>query len=123
MEQVLENIKRLRKKKGYSHEYIAQELDISQVAYSKLEKNETKLTVERLYKLAEILETKVGDLLEVNPSKVYHQNNNDQGTFVGHQEVQNLYEDNKEKMQTIIELYEARLKDKDELIEELRSRI
>jgi hypothetical protein len=50
-----------------------------------------------LYKLAEILETKVGDLLEVNPSNVYHQNNNDQGTFVGHQEVQNLYEDNKEK--------------------------
>lgn len=73
-----------------------------------------------MYKLAEILETKVGDLLEVNPSNVYHQNNNDQGTFVGHQEVQNLYEDNKEKTQTIIQLYEAGLKDKDALIEELR---
>lgn len=122
MEQVLENIKRLRKKKGYIHEYTAQELDISQVAYSKLEKNDTKLSVERLYKLAEILETKVGDLLEVKPSNVYHQNNNDQGTFVGHQEVQNLYEDNKEKTQTIIELYVARLKDKEALIEELRKK-
>ncbi|MFT7083960.1 MAG: hypothetical protein ACJAT0_002457 [Nonlabens sp.] len=78
------------------------------------------VSVDYLYKLAEILETKVGDLLEVNPSNVYHQNNNDQGTFVGHQEVQNLYEDNKEKTQTIIQLYEAGLKDKDALIEELR---
>jgi hypothetical protein len=34
--------------------------------------------------------------------------------------VQNLYEDNKEKTQTIIQLYEAGLKDKDALIEELR---
>jgi len=33
-------------------------LDISQVAYSKIEKNETKLTVERLFKIAEILELK-----------------------------------------------------------------
>ncbi len=48
MENILENIKTIRKQKGYSHEYIAHELDISQVAYSKLEKNETKLTVERL---------------------------------------------------------------------------
>ena len=39
MDQILENIKRIRKQKGYSHEYVAHELDISQVAYSKLEKN------------------------------------------------------------------------------------
>lgn len=38
MEHVLERIREVRKQKGYSHEYIAHELDISQVAYSKLEK-------------------------------------------------------------------------------------
>ena len=120
MEQVLENIKRIRKHKGYSHEYVAHQLDISQVAYSKLEKNETKLTVERLYKLAEILEAGVGDLLEVNPNNVYHQyDNHNNATLIAHQEVQNLYEENKDQNQKIIELYEARLQDKDRLIARL----
>ena len=53
MEHVLRRIQEIRKQKGYSHEYIAQELEISQVAYTKLERNETKLTVERLYKISE----------------------------------------------------------------------
>ena len=41
------------------------ELDISQVAYSKLEKNETKSTVKRLFKLAAIFEVDVGQLLGI----------------------------------------------------------
>ena len=45
---------------------MAFDLGISQVAYSKLEKNETKLNVDRLYKIAEILDTKVSDLLNPN---------------------------------------------------------
>lgn len=65
MERILENIKSIRKLKGYSHEYIALELDISQVANSKLEKNETKSTVKRLFKLAAIFEVDVGQLLGI----------------------------------------------------------
>ncbi len=114
METVLEKIKTKRKQKGYSHEYIAQELDISQVAYSKLEKNETKLTVERLYQLAEILETPVGEFLETKANAIYTQNNHD--SAVGYQDIENLYQENKEKTEKIIELYEARLQDKDQLI-------
>ncbi|MBT8245774.1 MAG: helix-turn-helix domain-containing protein [Winogradskyella sp.] len=121
MEMIIENIKRIRKQKGYSHEYIAHELDISQVAYSKLEKNDTKLTVERLYKLAEILETPVTELLDVKANNIFHQNNNDKGTFIGNQEVENLYQENKEQNQKIIELYEARLQDKDRLIARLEA--
>lgn len=41
MEYVLENIKRIRKQKRLSHENIANELNISQAAYSKLENKET----------------------------------------------------------------------------------
>ena len=88
--------------------------------YIAIEKNETKLTVERLYKLAEILEAGVGDLLEVNPNNVYHQyDNHNNATLIAHQEVQNLYEENKDQNQKIIELYEARLQDKDRLIARL----
>lgn len=114
IENTLENIKKIRLRKGFSHEYLAHKLDISQVAYSKLEKNETKLNVERLFKIAEILETSVGDLLSENNNTVYNQDIKDNG--MSHQQIQNLYEENKGKTEKIISLYEARLKDKESLI-------
>jgi len=77
MENVLGKIKEIRKQKGFSHEYMAHKLDMSQPAYSKIEKNETVLSVDRLFKIAEILETPVNDILEINPNNIYHQTNND----------------------------------------------
>ncbi|OAE91992.1 helix-turn-helix transcriptional regulator [Flavobacterium psychrophilum] len=120
METVVNKIKEFRKKKGYSHEYMAHELDISQVAYSKIEKSETKLSVDRLYKIAEILETAVEDFLDIAATNIYHQTNQDTGTFIGHQEVQNLYQENKEKSEKINALYELRLKDKEGMIVQLQ---
>ena len=120
MENVLEKIKDIRKQKGFSHEYMAHKLDMSQPAYSKIEKNETVLSVDRLFKIAEILETPVNDILEINPNNIYHQTNNDNGTFIGHQEVEHLYQDNKEKSEKIELLYEERLKDKDIMITQLQ---
>jgi len=122
MEQVLENIKRIRKQKGYSHENMAHELDISQVAYSKLEKSDTKLSVERLYKIADILETKVGDILEVNPDTAFHQTNNESATGY-QQQIENLYQEDKDKTAKIIALYEERLQDKDRLIVQLEKMV
>ena len=53
MENIIEKIKDIRKSKGYSHEYMAHKLEMSQPAYSKIEKNETVLSVDRLFKIAE----------------------------------------------------------------------
>jgi transcriptional regulator with XRE-family HTH domain len=119
MEAVIEKIKSIRKKKGYSHKYMALELDMSQPAYSKIENHETKLSVDRLFQIAEILETNVEEFLDVNPNNIYNQTNNDTGTFIGHQEVQNLYQENKEKTEKIELLYESWLKDKEEMNKEL----
>lgn len=122
MKQILENIKRIRKQKGYSHEYVAHELDISQVAYSKLEKNDTKLTVERLYKLAEILEVEVSELLEIKAANQFNQTNKESAT--GYlQQIEHFYQENKEQNQKIIELYEARLEDKDKTIANLEKKM
>lgn len=70
-----------------------------------------------MYKLAEILKTPITDLLDVKAKNIYHQHNKDNA--IGHQEIENLYQENKEKTDTIIALYEARLKDKDALIAHL----
>lgn len=118
MENILEKIKDIRKQKGFSHEYMAHKLDMSQPAYSKIEKNETVLSVDRLFKIAEILETPVNDILEINPNNIYHQTNNDNA--IGHQEVAHLHQDNREKSEKIALLYEERLKDKDAIITQLQ---
>jgi transcriptional regulator with XRE-family HTH domain len=56
MNELGETIRLQRLTKKYSQEYIAFMLEISQAAYSKIERNETELTVKRLYEIAEILE-------------------------------------------------------------------
>jgi len=51
-----EKIRLQRLVKKYNQEYMAFALGISQAAYSKIERNETELTINRLYEIAEILE-------------------------------------------------------------------
>jgi len=120
MNDILENIKEIRKKLGYSHEYMAHMLDLSQVAYTKLESNQTKLTVERLYKIAEILEVEIGELLDIQPSNQFNQTNKDSST--GYlQQIENFHQENKEQNEKIIALYEQRIEDKETVITELKN--
>ncbi len=55
IEEVLNKIKVYRKDNGYSQEYMAFKLDISQAAYTNIENQTSKLSVERLMQIAEIL--------------------------------------------------------------------
>lgn len=119
MEEVLSKIKEYRKKKGYSYETMAHELDTSPGAYRKIELNQTKLTVERLFQIAKILDEKVVDILGINPNNQLNQTINDTATGY-QQQIENYFQENKEKSEKIEALYEARLKDKDETITALK---
>ena len=57
------SIRTLREKQGYSQLYVATKLNISQNAYSKVELGQTKITLDTLFALAEILNLQVLDLL------------------------------------------------------------
>lgn len=50
------NIRKIRESKDYTQDYLAVKLAISQNAYSKIELGYTKITVERLFQIAHILE-------------------------------------------------------------------
>lgn len=64
----------------------------------------------------------ITDLLEVNPGNVYHQTgNHDNVTVIAHQEVENLYQENKDKTEKIEQLYQALINEKDEIIAVLRT--
>lgn len=56
MNDVGEKIRLQRLTKKYNQEYMAFCLEISQAAYSKIESGETKITLDRIYEIAEILE-------------------------------------------------------------------
>jgi len=112
---VIENIKTIRKNKGISHEAMAINLGISQTAYTKIEREETKLTVERLQKIAEILDVKLGELLEFEPQSFHQEiHNNESVTAISHQKVENLYQENRE-------VYEKLIAAKDEQISLLKN--
>ncbi|MDT3401258.1 helix-turn-helix domain-containing protein [Mucilaginibacter terrae] len=56
MDKIGEKIRIQRLEKNYSQEYMAFMLDISQAAYSKIERCETTMSLPRIYAIAEILQ-------------------------------------------------------------------
>ncbi|MCD8741141.1 helix-turn-helix transcriptional regulator [Mucilaginibacter roseus] len=63
------NIRKQREAKNYTQEYLAAKLKISQNAYSKIELGYTKITVERLFQIADILGTSITGLIEAGKSE------------------------------------------------------
>jgi len=61
---IVQNIRKIRESKGYSQEYLASKLNIGQNAYSKLELGISKMTVERFFVIADVLETPYPDLFK-----------------------------------------------------------
>lgn len=60
-EDLPENIKKLRLKLGYSQHTVAQALGISQNAYCKIELGYSKLTINKLFDIAEAFNLPVQD--------------------------------------------------------------
>ena len=50
------NIKKLREFRGYSQEYMAKKLDVSQKTYSNIESDKSKIDKNQIKHIAEILE-------------------------------------------------------------------
>lgn len=61
---VAATIRQKREYRNYTQEYLAYKLNISQNAYSKIELGYTKITVERLFQIADILEFDVITLID-----------------------------------------------------------
>ncbi len=64
------NIRKIREYRDYTQDYLAAKLKISQNAYSKIELGYSKLTVDRLFQIALILEIEVSHLLTFDPKEL-----------------------------------------------------
>ncbi len=108
-------LKRTREKRGYSQEFLAEELKISQSAYSDLENNKTKLNLQRLQKIAEVLKTDIFELLSSGDPVTF--NDNQKGGVANNAFVIN------QLSEQLIEQYEKRLKEKDSVINLLKEQL
>ncbi|MBT6376728.1 MAG: helix-turn-helix transcriptional regulator [Flavobacterium sp.] len=70
VKEIRERIKTVRIEKGYSQDYMADMLNISQNAYHKLEKGHTRIHLEKFIDIANVLEVEVSDLFN-GPDHVY----------------------------------------------------
>jgi transcriptional regulator with XRE-family HTH domain len=67
--EVVSNIRKIRDYRDYTQDYLALKLGISQNAYSKIELGYSKITLDRLFHIALILEVEVNDVLYFNKDK------------------------------------------------------
>lgn len=77
------NIKNIRELKNLTQEHVAERLDISQSAYSRLEKGEIKISKEKLTQIAEVLEVKPEDIKEFDSQKYFNSVGNVEGNYSG----------------------------------------
>ncbi|WKS95289.1 helix-turn-helix domain-containing protein [Riemerella columbina] len=113
-------VKNIRELKNLTQEYMAEKLDISQAAYSKIEKGITKITEDKLSKIAEILEVNPEDITDFDNKKVLNSYNSIKGnnsniTYSQHDVtlIRQLYEDK-------ITLLEKLLKKSEEEVEQIK---
>lgn len=59
-------LRKMRIQLGYSQEYVAMKLKISQSSYSQIENSKDSITLSRLNKLAEIFNSNPLDLIQIN---------------------------------------------------------
>jgi transcriptional regulator with XRE-family HTH domain len=114
-----ENIRKEREKRDFSQEFLAAELNINQSTYCKLEQDASNLTVERLYKIADVLGVDVSNLLDIDAKNIF--NNNGNGNGYGN--VERLNTDNKVFIEEIRLAYEKMLEIKDEQIAFLKDMV
>ena len=74
-------IRQLRELKGFSQEYVANQLSISQRAYSKLETNQTRLDWLKITKIAQVLEMDPVDLISFDDNQIFNKRNQP-GNFI-----------------------------------------
>lgn len=116
-----QKLRKLRNQKGFSQEYLADRLNISQKTYSNMENDRTPITVEILKQLSSELEVDMIDL--ITDSKIIVQYNTSQDTSTFNGVVNNNFpEELVNQLKERIEDLKNQLLDKDKLIDFLQKK-
>lgn len=115
MDHLYNNIRKLREWNSLTQQNIADELNISQKHYSRIELGQVDISVSMLKKIAEILNIKIQNLFGIEDVNFFKSINNN------HQKGGQLQAYLQTNVEQIKGLYERLLKEKDEKIDILQS--
>jgi transcriptional regulator with XRE-family HTH domain len=107
MDNIGSRIKRLREAKNYTQEFMANNLNVSQNTYSRIESESVKLSTERLKQIAQILDVPPEFIIS-NEAPSFSVNNSSVDKYYAF--INNLQEDQKELYQSSIRILEEQLK-------------
>lgn len=107
-------VRQIRELKGFSQDYIANELGISQRAYSKIERDEVKMDWEKITEISKIFEVDPLDIVQFDDNLVFHNCSN--SGKINNQHNHFLPE-------KVIEQYEARIKQLEDEVSFLKNLI
>ena len=120
VEKILEKITQKRSQKGYTYENMADDLGLTPSGYRKIEKGETKLSVEKMFQISTVLDIPINELLDIGENWIQN-NSYNKDSSISAKKIEHFYQENKEMLEKLIASYEARLKDKEEQIELLKT--
>lgn len=107
-----ERVKNIREEKRFSQDFIAHELGLSQSQYSRRESGEIKFNADEVLNLSKVLATHISDLYG-EPALTFNNNTQQGGVFGQYVTIPDK----------LIEQYEKRLQEKDELITLLKKQL
>ena len=110
--EVFEKIKFHRELKKFSQEFVGARLDLEQSQYSRRESGQIPFSINEVQKLSDLFEVEITELLQDN-AVIFNNHNQTGGNFGQYLNVSDK----------LIEQYEARLVEKDEIITILKKRI
>lgn len=122
-EQLASKIKLLREVHNYTQEYVADVLEISQNTYSLIEKGETKLTVDRLEKLARLYRMDVVDLIRLNEQTYIHTITHSQGVCAQQVTINQMPDEERDLYKRTIERLEKENERLQKLIDKLADKL
>ncbi len=70
LESIRKRLKKIRFDKGFTQEFMADKLDISQNSYHKLENGRTKICLRKFIDISKVLEIEISELIN-GPEKTY----------------------------------------------------
>ncbi|MBK9592347.1 MAG: helix-turn-helix transcriptional regulator [Crocinitomicaceae bacterium] len=112
-------IKQLRELRNYTQLHMAENLGMTVGGYGKIERDETDVTIGRLNRIAEILETDISAVLNFDSSHVFNQYNNKNAAGI----VQNQQIIGDNGLGEIFDQFKKEISDLKEQINQLKTKV
>ncbi len=101
-------IKQFRELKNFTQEYMATALDMSISGYSHIERDQVSITLEKLDKIATILEVSIEEILNFHQGKIFNFGGiKDSENIIGN--VERLYNANEDLLNKLVSKYEQEI--------------